>query len=735
MIRRLLAFVLILICLVSFSGTSFAITKVDGSDMAGLGGSIFEFDYKIEGKSVKLEEYNGSTGILVIQPSYEINGQKYNTDLSESSNLIDSDSVHSVFISEGVDEIDDALLNSSEVKRIYVPRSLKIISNRVFTYMHNWDGEELEIHYGGSQKEFESKLTDKTGTPDKDEYAQKGGEWANKFNKWIGGGYDPNDYTFYFNSTLEDFIAPYSVGETTDASGSEQGHTESAPVEASITDADASIGSIDEGLKSENERLQSTVVALQAQIESLTSSTEELKSENETLTLKNNEYKKQVESLQADNEELQKSVAALVKQNSSFSASIQELKAEKETLATNNEEYKQQVETLQAENKELSGVKAEKDILESENKKLNERKEKLEDELASLKSEHKTLKAEKDRLQNIVTEMEKAGGNKATVEDIGKSSDDSSEKDYSMLINPSQEYVVMRLSTVDDIAFIQAATEDHDPNGKLGKKGGYTAQIYFSSPLVNPSYATNSNLDIIEIGTEAGGSIEVYETVEYAEKRDAYLSQFDGQGFLSPGLHTVVGSVIIRLSDDLTASQQSKLEQDIINALTSSVMPEITFGSESTAEGTAVESSKNLYSSEGDVILYDKDDILIYLTRKYEIRRSLDGKAVYFDCVVENGSTHSITLNGEDCSVNGWESSAYFNGSSGLYFEVGSRKKAKGDVGISIGAANLEDYNEIEDIEFTLGLLYDGKNPYLGTPDATETIRLEFDDGIMIRTE
>ena len=68
-------------------------------------------------------------------------------------------------------------------------------------------------------------------------------------------------------------------------------------------------------------------------------------------------------------------------------------------------------------------------------------------------------------------------------------------------------------------------------------------------------------------GTDAGGAIEVYENVEDAEKRRDYLATFDGTIFAN-GTHTVIGTVLVRTSNELTATQQKELEQKVIDALT-----------------------------------------------------------------------------------------------------------------------------------------------------------------------
>ena len=64
-----------------------------------------------------------------------------------------------------------------------------------------------------------------------------------------------------------------------------------------------------------------------------------------------------------------------------------------------------------------------------------------------------------------------------------------------------------------------------------------------------------------------GGGIEVYSTVEDAEKREEYLATYDG-GIFASGTHTVVGTVVVRTSNELKASQQKEMEDKIIETLT-----------------------------------------------------------------------------------------------------------------------------------------------------------------------
>ena len=128
--------------------------------------------------------------------------------------------------------------------------------------------------------------------------------------------------------------------------------------------------------------------------------------------------------------------------------------------------------------------------------------------------------------------------------------------------NPSIESVKEAITSVDSITKIEIVTEDNDPNGELGKQGGYTGCLFFKYALVTDE----ADESAITAGTDGGGCIEVYANKSDAAKRDTYLAGFDG-GILSSGSHKVLGTLVIRTSSKLTASQQTKLETSIINAL------------------------------------------------------------------------------------------------------------------------------------------------------------------------
>lgn len=143
-------------------------------------------------------------------------------------------------------------------------------------------------------------------------------------------------------------------------------------------------------------------------------------------------------------------------------------------------------------------------------------------------------------------------------------------KQHEQITNPTDAFVIQRLTGVEHVQTPMAVTEDMDPNGKLNKQGGYTATVYFLSDYVDQDevYASGDVAnEVIDKGTEGGGAVEVYANEDDANKRNEYLGTFDGTIF-SNGYHTVHGTCVVRISDEMTASQQQELEAAVVEALT-----------------------------------------------------------------------------------------------------------------------------------------------------------------------
>ena len=191
---------------------------------------------------------------------------------------------------------------------------------------------------------------------------------------------------------------------------------------------------------------------------------------------------------------------------------------------------------------------------------------------------------------------------------------------------PSEERVIECLEKVPGILEIAAVTEENDPNGLLNKAGSYVACVYFSYVLVDEDELYGD--DLIDCGTNAGGCIEVYKNKEDARKRNDYLETFDG-GVLSSGSHTVVGTVVVRTSNLLTANQQRFLEANIIAAL----------------KGERVEQLNSNYNEKSDAewTVYTKDLAEQEYYSKHETLIDL----VILGCSLEKAKQYT-----ESCGVN-----------------------------------------------------------------------------------
>ncbi len=216
---------------------------------------------------------------------------------------------------------------------------------------------------------------------------------------------------------------------------------------------------------------------------------------------------------------------------------------------------------------ELSKARA---LVDKEDKALDES---LRPALESAISDAKTFRIDipemSDDLETLKTQtadMEEADYSSALSE-LNEAYDalEKSMKQYALVSCPEEAYVIKCLQGTEHVMDIDPATEENDPNGKLGKQKGYTSQVYFSLDLINQNSVSGSS--VIEKGTACGGSIEVYASEEDAESRNEYLAGFDG-GILSNGYHIVVGTCVIRVSDELAASKQKEMAAAIIEQLT-----------------------------------------------------------------------------------------------------------------------------------------------------------------------
>ena len=182
-------------------------------------------------------------------------------------------------------------------------------------------------------------------------------------------------------------------------------------------------------------------------------------------------------------------------------------------------------------------------------------------EIPKMKSSVEDIEAQTEELKSIDLSQEKDSLEKAMTKF------ENSQKKYALVDNPSRDYIlscVGRVKGLDEIAYF---TEKTDPTKSIGKSGQYYEKIVFHSVKVDDYGYDNKLLTLEEIGNPAGGCVEAYRTAEDAERRNGQLKDMEGT-ISAPGSHKVVGTLVIRTSDDLTVSQQKKLESSLVKELT-----------------------------------------------------------------------------------------------------------------------------------------------------------------------
>ena len=137
-------------------------------------------------------------------------------------------------------------------------------------------------------------------------------------------------------------------------------------------------------------------------------------------------------------------------------------------------------------------------------------------------------------------------------------------KIVNQLIQPTAQWVMSRLNNAELIGQMQPVTAEHDPNGMLGAEDGYTSCVYFTAESLDENY---SGIEIADHGTDAGGAVEVYPTLEAAKKRCGELAQYDNT-LLYSGSYTLIGTMVVRTSYRLTNQEQIDLTDQIITAFT-----------------------------------------------------------------------------------------------------------------------------------------------------------------------
>lgn len=135
------------------------------------------------------------------------------------------------------------------------------------------------------------------------------------------------------------------------------------------------------------------------------------------------------------------------------------------------------------------------------------------------------------------------------------------------------------------------------------------------------------------------------------------------------------------------------------------------------------ELKKRSKSEEKSLVIYDEDGIKISFTGIYRSQHRKDAELFYFEYIAENNSSNDLEFCGRDCSVNDWEV-----GYLPCYGFPKAGKKAKEVMCIDIKPASISNFDEIEEIEFTL-CLYFNRSSLSRDADAEKVVTLKFENG------
>jgi hypothetical protein len=157
---------------------------------------------------------------------------------------------------------------------------------------------------------------------------------------------------------------------------------------------------------------------------------------------------------------------------------------------------------------------------------------------------------------------------------LRQASDDytASLKEGSVPLKPDEEYIIGKLQTLPTFKSYAQVDKAHDPNGLLGKEGGYTGCVYYIDTRVNTrslrsKYGSRIN-DPLSMGTEGGGAVEIFPSVEEALKRGEFLAGYEGYGAGHiTGGHVVCGTMVVRVSTLYSREDRIQVLQELVDCL------------------------------------------------------------------------------------------------------------------------------------------------------------------------
>lgn len=169
-------------------------------------GSIEDFRYELSGDTIILKNYKGKAEILEIKASYIIDGTEYKTDLLDFQVGMGNRKVKTLILCDGITNVKNSIFNSTDVEKVYFPKSMSVVHDNTLSYLHPDDGKTIKIYYGGTQDEWEAIFAEYKRTLVEDaEFGEKMGKAAaDKLNEMMGMEYDSSQFEYFFSASPDD---------------------------------------------------------------------------------------------------------------------------------------------------------------------------------------------------------------------------------------------------------------------------------------------------------------------------------------------------------------------------------------------------------------------------------------------------------------------------------------------------------------------------------------------------
>lgn len=169
-------------------------------------GDIEDFSYELSDGKIILSSYDGKDEIIEIRPTYIVEGTEYKTDLSDFSVGIGNHRVESLILCEGIEEVKTSIFNSSDVEKIFFPKSMKNVYDYTLSYLHPSEGNTIKIYYAGTQEEWAQIFTEykRTKVEDTELGEEMGQAIADKLNEMMGSEYDSSIFEYFFSANPDE---------------------------------------------------------------------------------------------------------------------------------------------------------------------------------------------------------------------------------------------------------------------------------------------------------------------------------------------------------------------------------------------------------------------------------------------------------------------------------------------------------------------------------------------------